>query len=84
MSLVGFVLVYTQRMIILNVLSIYFFFFFFFFKQKTAYEIYQCDWSSDVCSSDLASQYVDKQPLGRLEIDDTDRHVIEPFENRHQ
>ena len=26
--------------------------FFFFFKQKTAYEIYQCDWSSDVCSSD--------------------------------
>ena len=30
-------------------------FFFFFFKQKTAYEIYQCDWSSDVCSSDLWS-----------------------------
>ena len=30
-----------------------YFFFFFFFKQKTAYEIYQCDWSSDVCSSDL-------------------------------
>ena len=29
------------------------FFSFFFFKQKTAYEIYQCDWSSDVCSSDL-------------------------------
>ena len=27
----------------------------FFFKQKTAYEIYQCDWSSDVCSSDLFS-----------------------------
>ena len=26
---------------------------FFFFKQKTYYEIYQCDWSSDVCSSDL-------------------------------
>ena len=29
---------------------------FFFFKQKTAYEIYQCDWSSDVCSSDLRSR----------------------------
>src|SRR5881397_525905 len=28
--------------------------FFFFFKQKTAYEMAQCDWSSDVCSSDLA------------------------------
>src|SRR5881397_2601599 len=29
-------------------------FFVFFFKQKTAYEMAQCDWSSDVCSSDLA------------------------------
>ena len=41
------------------ILCLVFFFFivllllFFFFKQKTAYEIYQCDWSSDVCSSDL-------------------------------
>src|ERR1051326_4290405 len=25
----------------------------FFFKQKTAYEIKECDWRSDVCSSDL-------------------------------
>src|SRR3546814_7937308 len=25
----------------------------FFFKQKTAYEMRICDWSSDVCSSDL-------------------------------
>src|SRR3546814_2640481 len=31
-------------------------FFFFFFKQKTAYEMRISDWSSDVCSSDLASQ----------------------------
>ena len=30
----------------------------FFFKQKTAYEIYQCDWSSDVCSSDLLNSTV--------------------------
>src|SRR3546814_3359593 len=30
-------------------------FFFFFFKQKTAYEMRISDWSSDVCSSDLAS-----------------------------
>ena len=46
----------------LGVMLSFFFFFviffcffvcFFFFKQKTAYEIYQCDWSSDVCSSDL-------------------------------
>ena len=26
---------------------------FFFFEQKTAYEVEECDWSSDVCSSDL-------------------------------
>src|SRR3546814_6143714 len=28
---------------------------FFFFKQKTAYEMRMSDWSSDVCSSDLAA-----------------------------
>ena len=33
---------------------------FFFFKQKTAYEIYQCDWSSDVCSSDLLRDKFDE------------------------
>src|SRR6188508_3647478 len=32
---------------------LFFSFFFVFFKQKTAYEMAQCDWSSDVCSSDL-------------------------------
>src|SRR3546814_3972233 len=31
-----------------------FLFVFFFFKQKTAYEVRISDWSSDVCSSDLA------------------------------
>src|SRR3546814_16681635 len=31
-----------------------FVFLFFFFKQKTAYEMRISDWSSDVCSSDLA------------------------------
>src|SRR3546814_2709927 len=29
---------------------------FFFFKQKTAYELRISDWSSDVCSSDLATR----------------------------
>ena len=28
----------------------------FFFKQKTAYDIKECDWSSDVCSSDLTTK----------------------------
>src|SRR3546814_5569856 len=35
----------------------------FFFKQKTAYEMRISDWSSDVCSSDLAAM------LGGLERD---------------
>src|SRR3546814_2147524 len=30
--------------------------YFFFFKQKTAYEMRISDWSSDVCSSDLADR----------------------------
>src|SRR3546814_2163217 len=33
----------------------FFIFLFFFFKQKTAYEMRISDWSSDVCSSDLAA-----------------------------
>ena len=40
-----------------------------FFKQKTAYEIDVCDWSSDVCSSDL----------GRKESDRTEHSM-----NRHR
>src|SRR3546814_7717218 len=36
------------------VLFVYLLFFFFFFKQKPAYELRISDWSSDVCSSDLA------------------------------
>src|SRR3546814_3586490 len=34
--------------------------FFFFFKQKTAYEMRISDWSSDVCSSDLAIAFDEK------------------------
>ena len=37
---------------------------FFFFKQKTAYEIGTGDWSSDVCSSDLAAPAARGQPGG--------------------
>src|SRR3546814_5130130 len=36
-------------------------YFFFFFKQKTAYEMRISDWSSDVCSSDLAIEGVIRQ-----------------------
>src|SRR3546814_1431744 len=34
---------------------------FFFFKQKTAYEMRISDWSSDVCSSDLPSGWLEEQ-----------------------
>src|SRR3546814_13905904 len=39
---------------ILYVFSCVYFLLIFFFKQKTAYEMRISDWSSDVCSSDLA------------------------------
>ena len=35
---------------------------FFFFKQKTAYEIRNCDWSSDVCSSDPQIPHSENPP----------------------
>src|SRR3546814_7319636 len=38
-----------------------FLYFVFFFKQKTAYEMLISDWSSDVCSSDLARQRLDRE-----------------------
>src|SRR3546814_4195103 len=38
---------------------------FFFFKQKTAYEMRISDWSSDVCSSDLAAELVQQLSLRR-------------------
>ncbi len=43
--------------------------FFFFFKQKTAYEIYQCDWSSDVCSSDLPGDVWDIPLVNNFHIE---------------
>ena len=51
--------------------------FVFFFKQKTAYEIYQCDWSSDVCSSDLPE-------AGRVLIDGVDLAQVDPAWLRRQ
>src|SRR3546814_8579376 len=33
---------------------------YFFFKQKTAYEMRMSDWSSDVCSADLITDFRDE------------------------
>src|SRR3546814_3502241 len=48
------------------------FYLFFFLKKKTAYEMRICDWSSDVCSSDLRSV------IGKMELDRTfeEREII--------
>ena len=52
----------------------------FFFKQKPAYEIYQCDWSSDVCSSDLMGEILvvelgdDMKMRGHQAVDRDVRH----------
>src|SRR3546814_931449 len=40
-----------------------------FFKQKTAYEMRSSDWSSDVCSSDLAGGADRVAATGRIEAD---------------
>ena len=37
----------------------------FFFKQKTAYDMDYCDWSSDVCSSDLIGRALGREGLGQ-------------------
>src|SRR3546814_9640557 len=52
---------------------------FFFFKQKTAYEMRISDWSSDVCSSDLAE---DQHRALRLFQDLRESSI--PFGNRGQ
>src|SRR3546814_6750427 len=50
-------------------------FIFFFFKQKTAYEMRISDWSSDVCSSDLALDYASQRKQGRHPGMKADEHV---------
>src|SRR3546814_1909696 len=46
---------------------------FFFFKQKTAYEMRISDWSSDVCSSDLAG------PLNEFDPATVRGGVVNPY-----
>src|SRR3546814_10624904 len=43
---------------------------YFFFKQNTAYEMRISDWSSDVCSSDLAHAEMPDHAVVRIERDD--------------
>src|SRR3546814_6019041 len=50
---------------------------FFFFKQKTAYEMRISDWSSDVCSSDLAMTRAEEILIVAGVTKKTDRSVPE-------
>src|SRR3546814_5415228 len=51
----------------------------FFFKQKTAYEMRISDWSSDVCSSDLAhDRGTDLAAAGRVEAGNLGRARLHP------
>src|SRR3546814_10113221 len=56
---------------------------FFFFKQKTSYEMRISDWSSDVCSSDLAAQRAGLHQIPALvrELDDAATYEIALVEN---
>src|SRR5688572_31064315 len=40
---------------------LFFFFFFFFFSSRRRHTRFDCDWSSDVCSSDLVKSYVKRE-----------------------
>src|SRR3546814_144981 len=55
-------------------------FFFVFCKQKTPYEMRISDWSSDVCSSDLAARY--RALIGRLTVEfrqQAQQHAVVPL-----
>src|SRR3546814_280275 len=49
---------YIMNCVIIGVRHVCLILIFIFFKQKTAYEMRISDWSSDVCSSDLANHAV--------------------------
>src|SRR5688572_32772723 len=45
-------------MCVFNICLYFFFFFFFFFSSRRRHTRFDCDWSSDVCSSDLEAWLV--------------------------
>src|SRR3546814_5051174 len=61
---------------------------FFFFKQKTAYEMRISDWSSDVCSSDLARSRARGRAQGEVErapcAADGDRRLLRSAHDRSE
>src|SRR3546814_6771044 len=56
-------------------------FLFFFFKQKTAYEMRISDWSSDVCSSDLASRVSSRRRFTCPRLDQGSNSLVAQIKN---
>src|SRR3546814_4130378 len=56
----------------------------FFFKQKTAYEMRISDWSSDVCSSDLADRHHEQRGEHPSERSPAPRATVARIVDRHQ
>jgi len=70
------------------IFDVYFhFIFFFFFKQKTAYEIVDCDWSSDVCSSDLITidlpGHGKSQMVQAINFDHANQLILQTLQHRN-
>src|SRR3546814_8377737 len=80
-----------MNVLIYYVNNVVYYVFVFFFKQKTSYEMRISDWSSDVCSSDLAAADLLLQPVDRpaqlLGIEPVDhlrqeRHIADLLDRR--
>ena len=48
-------------------------------KQKTAYEMRESDWSSDVCSSDLHGNYITLTDLDEAELRRIEEQRLSPL-----
>src|SRR5438270_7481164 len=63
------------------VLNFFFFFFFFFFSSRRRHTRFDCDWSSDVCSSDLGEGIAGGRAAGRrygLAGEDASNQIARP------
>src|SRR2546430_6608346 len=56
-------------------------YFFFFFSSRRRHTRFDCDWSSDVCSSDLDVARADPQPLRMVQLRERGVHRL-PVEER--
>src|SRR5688572_32442121 len=53
---------YYLVFVFLFIFYVFFSFFFFFFSSRRRHTRFDCDWSSDVCSSDLDARHISQPP----------------------